>query len=58
MLFLYCYSLRKRSSQVEVLWEDHRNDLFLNGFGTNRLLSLLDFLKTHQQPRHHYVSWR
>lgn len=34
LLFLYCMSLRKASSQVEVLWEDHRNDLFINGFGT------------------------
>ncbi|EIM92410.1 CDF-like metal transporter [Stereum hirsutum FP-91666 SS1] len=33
LLFLYCYSLRTRSSQVLVLWEDHRNDLFINGFG-------------------------
>lgn len=33
LLFLYCLSLRKASSQVEVLWEDHRNDLFINGFG-------------------------
>ncbi|KII93308.1 hypothetical protein PLICRDRAFT_151886 [Plicaturopsis crispa FD-325 SS-3] len=33
VLFLYCLSLRKQSSQVEVLWEDHRNDLFINGFG-------------------------
>ncbi|KAK7435519.1 hypothetical protein VKT23_019641 [Stygiomarasmius scandens] len=33
LLFLYCFSLRKMSSQVNVLWEDHRNDLFLNGFG-------------------------
>ncbi|KIP11661.1 hypothetical protein PHLGIDRAFT_27714 [Phlebiopsis gigantea 11061_1 CR5-6] len=32
-LFLYCTPLRKASSQVEVLWEDHRNDLFINGFG-------------------------
>lgn len=32
-LFLYCMSLRKVSSQVEVLWEDHRNDIFVNGFG-------------------------
>ena len=38
LLFLYCYSLRSRSSQVEVLWEDHRNDLFVNSFGeTSRL---------------------
>ncbi|KZT43872.1 phosphatases II [Sistotremastrum suecicum HHB10207 ss-3] len=33
LLFLYCLSLRSKSSQVHVLWEDHRNDLFINGFG-------------------------
>ncbi|TFK56532.1 hypothetical protein OE88DRAFT_29216 [Heliocybe sulcata] len=33
VLFVYCLSLRKTSSQVHVLWEDHRNDLFVNGFG-------------------------
>ncbi|OBZ78819.1 Metal tolerance protein 7 [Grifola frondosa] len=33
LLFLYCLSLRKASSQVHILWEDHRNDLFINGFG-------------------------
>jgi len=33
LLFLYCLSLRHASSQVHVLWEDHRNDLFINGFG-------------------------
>ncbi|KDQ09469.1 hypothetical protein BOTBODRAFT_527174 [Botryobasidium botryosum FD-172 SS1] len=33
LLFLYCLSLRKASSQVMVLWEDHRNDIFVNGFG-------------------------
>ncbi|KAG2135276.1 cation efflux protein [Suillus clintonianus] len=32
-LFLYCYTLQSKSSQVQVLWEDHRNDLFINGFG-------------------------
>ncbi|KAK4056374.1 hypothetical protein OIO90_002517 [Microbotryomycetes sp. JL221] len=32
-LFLYCYSLRSKSGQVRVLWEDHRNDLFINGLG-------------------------
>ncbi|WOO82291.1 Metal tolerance protein 3 [Vanrija pseudolonga] len=31
-LFLYCYAIRKSSSQVQVLWEDHRNDIFVNGF--------------------------
>jgi len=33
LLFLYCLSLRKQSSQVHILWEDHRNDIFVNGFG-------------------------
>jgi cation diffusion facilitator family transporter len=33
ILFLYCLSLRKSSSQVAVLWEDHRNDLWINTFG-------------------------
>jgi len=33
ILFLYCYALRTKSSQVEVLWEDHRNDLYINSFG-------------------------
>ncbi|KAF8899272.1 CDF-like metal transporter [Infundibulicybe gibba] len=33
LLFVYCFSLRKKSSQVHVLWEDHRNDLWINSFG-------------------------
>ncbi|KAJ6509002.1 cation efflux family-domain-containing protein [Mycena sanguinolenta] len=33
VLFAYCYSIRSKNSQVRVLWEDHRNDLFINGFG-------------------------
>ncbi|KAK0204377.1 CDF manganese transporter [Desarmillaria ectypa] len=33
LLFLYCFSIRNSSSQVQVLWEDHRNDLLINGFG-------------------------
>ncbi|KAH9935346.1 CDF-like metal transporter [Fomitopsis serialis] len=33
LLFLYCSSFRAQSSQVHVLWEDHRNDIFINGFG-------------------------
>ncbi|KAH7886246.1 hypothetical protein F5I97DRAFT_2074052 [Phlebopus sp. FC_14] len=33
LLFMYCHSLRSKSSQVHVLWEDHRNDIFINGFG-------------------------
>lgn len=26
-LFIFCFAIRKWSSQVQVLWEDHRNDL-------------------------------
>jgi len=33
MLFIYCFALRHKSSQVRILWEDHRNDLWINGFG-------------------------
>ncbi|KAI0713151.1 CDF-like metal transporter [Cerioporus squamosus] len=33
LLFLYCAGYRNASSQVRMLWEDHRNDLFINGFG-------------------------
>ncbi|KAJ2915923.1 hypothetical protein MD484_g4471, partial [Candolleomyces efflorescens] len=33
ILFVYSFSIRNQSSQVLVLWEDHRNDLFINGFG-------------------------
>ncbi|QDS77602.1 hypothetical protein FKW77_001962 [Venturia effusa] len=32
-LFFYCFSLRNVYSQVHVLWEDHRNDLLINGIG-------------------------
>ncbi|CAG7979912.1 unnamed protein product [Penicillium nalgiovense] len=33
VLFLYCWALRNQVSQIRILWEDHRNDLFVNGFG-------------------------
>lgn len=32
-LFFYCWALRNTYSQVRFLWEDHRNDLIINGFG-------------------------
>ncbi|KAJ9142755.1 Metal tolerance protein 3 [Pleurostoma richardsiae] len=32
-LFLYCFALRDRYSQIRILWQDHRNDLLINGFG-------------------------
>jgi divalent metal cation (Fe/Co/Zn/Cd) transporter len=33
LLFAYCWSLRNQYSQVRILWQDHRNDIFINGFG-------------------------
>ncbi|KAK4448860.1 cation efflux family-domain-containing protein [Podospora aff. communis PSN243] len=33
VLFLYCGALRERYSQVRIVWQDHRNDLFINGLG-------------------------
>ncbi|KAK3358265.1 hypothetical protein B0T24DRAFT_625369 [Lasiosphaeria ovina] len=32
-LFLYTWSIRDKYSQVRILWQDHRNDLLINGFG-------------------------
>jgi cation diffusion facilitator family transporter len=32
-LFFYCWTLRNKYSQIRILWEDHRNDLFINGAG-------------------------
>lgn len=32
-LFAYCWALQNKYSQIRILWEDHRNDLFINGFG-------------------------
>ncbi|KAL7410780.1 hypothetical protein BDY24DRAFT_343675 [Mrakia frigida] len=32
-LFLFCWGIKDQSTQVQVLWEDHRNDLLINGFG-------------------------
>lgn len=32
-LFVYCWAIRNTYSQVRILWEDHRNDLLINGFG-------------------------
>lgn len=32
-LFLYCWALKDKYSQVRILWSDHRNDLLVNGFG-------------------------
>ena len=33
LLFVYCYPLRHSYSQVYILWEDHRNDIIINGVG-------------------------
>ncbi len=32
-LFLYCWALKDQYSQIDILWQDHRNDLVINGFG-------------------------
>ncbi|KAI1462471.1 hypothetical protein F4805DRAFT_464662 [Annulohypoxylon moriforme] len=32
-LFFYCWGLKDKYSQVNILWQDHRNDLLINGFG-------------------------
>lgn len=32
-LFLYCWPLRNKYSQIRILWEDHRNDIIINGAG-------------------------
>ncbi|KAK5651355.1 hypothetical protein OQA88_12588 [Cercophora sp. LCS_1] len=32
-LFAYCFTLRNRYSQVRIVWQDHRNDIFINAFG-------------------------
>ena len=32
-LFIYCFALRNQVSQIRILWEDHRNDLLINGSG-------------------------
>lgn len=33
VLFLYTWTLKEKYSQVNILWQDHRNDLLINGFG-------------------------
>ncbi|KAI8627725.1 cation efflux family-domain-containing protein [Xylariaceae sp. FL1651] len=33
ILFLYCWGIKDKYSQVDILWQDHRNDLLINGFG-------------------------
>lgn len=32
-LFCFCWTIKSSSSQVQILWEDHRNDLPVNTFG-------------------------
>ncbi|KAG8779189.1 hypothetical protein FRC15_010323 [Serendipita sp. 397] len=33
VLFFLCYAYKEHSTQVEMLYQDHRNDLFVNAFG-------------------------
>lgn len=50
LLAIYCFGLRKYSSQVQVLYEDHRNDLGINGsvhlFDQQHALVLTNFFTT------------
>ncbi|KAI5302194.1 hypothetical protein KEM56_000930 [Ascosphaera pollenicola] len=32
-LCIFCYTLKDQYSQMQILFEDHRNDLFINGLG-------------------------
>ncbi|KAI6246402.1 Metal tolerance protein 4 [Erysiphe necator] len=38
-LLFYCWGLKDKYSQVNILWQDHRSDLFINGFAI--LMNLL-----------------
>lgn len=58
VLFLYCLALRSKSSQVQVLWEDHRNDLFINGFGKTTQLQAIRYPEAIILPRYSDVCWR
>lgn len=58
LLFLYCYSWRSKSSQVEVLWEDHRNDLFINTFGDTSVSVVQDSTLTLLMSRSPHVGCR
>lgn len=33
VLFFYTWILKDKYSQIDILWQDHRNDLLINGFG-------------------------
>lgn len=33
VLFFYTWALKDKYSQIDILWQDHRNDLLINGFG-------------------------
>ncbi|KAI5282760.1 hypothetical protein KEM54_002615 [Ascosphaera aggregata] len=33
ILCVYCFTLKEQYSQMQILYEDHRNDLFINGLG-------------------------
>ena len=33
VLAVLCYGYKKNSTQVEMLYQDHRNDLWINSFG-------------------------
>lgn len=47
LLFLYCFGIRRSSSQVQILWEDHRNDLWINTFGKRSIRLFFPFRSSH-----------
>ncbi|KAI9651680.1 MAG: hypothetical protein M1831_000526 [Alyxoria varia] len=38
VLFLVCWAVRNKDPQIQMLWQDHRNDLFVNGIGLATLV--------------------
>jgi hypothetical protein len=56
VLFFYCLSYKKHSSQVEMLFQDHRNDLWINTFGM--CCAVLSAHSSHDIHRYSHVCWR
>lgn len=55
ILFFYCLAYRKHSTQVEMLYQDHRNDLWINTFGGYTPASY--FIQTSTNYRYPHVCW-
>ena len=55
-LFFYCLAYKKYSSQVEMLFQDHRNDLWINSFGMS--YGVMSAHPSHDGHRYPHVCWR